>query len=93
MSERLIVFDSIHQALRAEKTLSNAGVRFELIPTPREISASCGQSIAFWNEDESLVRQMLKVEKVPYRGIYSMDADRGVYEMLMQEGASIWNNF
>ena len=90
---RLLVFDSVHQAIRAERMLRSKGIALDMAPTPREITASCGQSIAIGNEDEKLVRQMMEAEKVPYRGIYAMDAERGVYEMLIQEDASTWNSF
>ena len=90
---RLLVFDSVHQAIRAERMLRSKRIAIDMVPTPREITASCGQSIAIWSEDETFARQMLAVEKVPYRGIYAVDADRGVYEMLSQEGAPNWNNF
>lgn len=90
---RLLVFDSVHQAIRAERMLRSKGIVLDMAPTPREITASCGQSIAIWSENETLVRRMLEVEKVPYRSIYAVDADRGVYEMLSQEGAPTWNSF
>ena len=39
----LVVFDSTHTALRAEKLLEGLGAR--MMPTLREISASCGISL------------------------------------------------
>lgn len=39
----LIAFDSTHAALASEKMLHDMGAA--LIPTPREITASCGMSL------------------------------------------------
>lgn len=38
----LITFPSVHYAIRAEKELRDRGIEVKTIPTPREISASCG---------------------------------------------------
>jgi len=42
----VIVFDSTHHAIQAEKRLKEK-FQIETIPTPREITASCGLSIKF----------------------------------------------
>lgn len=42
----VIVFDSTHHAIQTEKRLKNK-FQIETIPTPREITASCGLSIKF----------------------------------------------
>lgn len=42
----VIVFDSTHHAIRTENSLKDR-FHVEMIPTPREISASCGLSIKF----------------------------------------------
>ncbi len=41
----IIVFDSTHQALRAEKALKEAGIRHAVINTPREFTVDCGISL------------------------------------------------
>lgn len=41
----LLGFDSIHDVLRAEKLLRGADIPFDLVPTPRDLSADCGMSI------------------------------------------------
>ncbi|MDF2548604.1 DUF3343 domain-containing protein [Anaerosolibacter sp.] len=42
----VIAFDSTHYAMKTEKLLKSK-FQIEMIPTPREISASCGLSIKF----------------------------------------------
>ena len=82
MTNRLVVFDSIHQALHAEKVLLKAGLCFEMIPTPREISASCGQSIAISAADLAAVTEVISREIIHYRGVYAADFQQRIYEKL-----------
>ena len=43
MNEMYIVsFNSTHHAIRLDKLLGEASVRATTLPTPREITASCG---------------------------------------------------
>lgn len=52
MNEMYIVsFNSTHHAIRLDKLLGEASVRATTLPTPREITASCGISIRFLYED------------------------------------------
>ena len=41
----MITFPSVHYAIRAEKALRDRGIESRTIPTPRDISASCGLSL------------------------------------------------
>jgi len=45
MKKYIIVFKSTHYAIMSEKKLK--AFRIQMIPTPREITASCGLSIEF----------------------------------------------
>ena len=44
----VIAFDSTHAAMAAQKLLE--GLRFDVIPTPSDISASCGISLRITDE-------------------------------------------
>jgi hypothetical protein len=39
------LFHTIHDVLKAEKTLKDRGCRFELVPVPRALSSDCGVCI------------------------------------------------
>ena len=80
---RLIAFDSVHQAIRTEQLLLKAGVPVEMIPTPREISASCGQSIRFPAGSATFVLALLEREKIAFRGVYSIAEGQRIYELLI----------
>lgn len=82
MNDRLIAFASIHQALRAEKSLLKVGLQFELIPTPREVSASCGQSIALLAADLPKAIENISREMIVCHGVYAADFVRRIYEKL-----------
>ncbi len=71
----VIVFPSTSQALKAEKVLKQAGAEFVMMPTPREISTSCGLAVKLRpdNTDEclrQLTRHQVQMEGVfrVYRG-------------------------
>lgn len=55
----VITFDSTHKAMSTEKKILNK-VEFNMIPTPREISASCGLSIKFKLEVVDQVLSLLE---------------------------------
>ena len=55
----IVTFSSTHQAIKFERLLLPQ-FDIELIPTPREVSASCGLSLKFAVEDQpEIVRVML----------------------------------
>jgi hypothetical protein len=43
----VILFDSVHHALRSEKILKELGIPHKLIPVPRHISSDCGICLRF----------------------------------------------
>ena len=54
MKYYILVFESTHKALTAEKTLLAAGIKFDIIPTPKNISSDCGISIRLLPDAEIL---------------------------------------
>jgi hypothetical protein len=45
MSVCFLLFHSIHDVLKAEKTLKEGGLEFELVPIPRNLSSDCGMCV------------------------------------------------
>ena len=73
MNEMYIVsFNSTHHAIRTEKILNENNIRCTTLPTPREITASCGISIRFLFEDIEIVKKLLNTTDVDYKGIYKI---------------------
>ena len=82
MNEMYIVsFNSTHHAIRLDKLLTEASVRATTLPTPREITASCGISIRFLYDDIDKVKNTLIENSVEYKGIYKI-TDEDIQKMV-----------
>jgi hypothetical protein len=70
----ILSFASTHHAIAAEGSLKGRGINVEIVPTPRDITASCGLSIRF---DVGQLEQVKKeIGKIwpdirLHRGIYA----------------------
>lgn len=73
MNEMYIVsFNSTHHAIRLDKLLGELGIRATTLPTPREITASCGISIRFLVDDIEKIKNTLIENNIEYKGIYKI---------------------
>jgi hypothetical protein len=45
MKTAILLFESVHKVLKAEQVLITNQILHEIIPTPRDVSSSCGISI------------------------------------------------
>lgn len=71
----LLVFSSTHHALAAEASLAALGKALDVIPTPREISASCGISILVHDGSLAELLSMLDTEsgaRLKASGLYEV---------------------
>jgi hypothetical protein len=61
---QVILFDSVHHALRSEKILKELGISHKLIPVPRHISSDCGICLRFSPDIRKRIEEALtgKVE-------------------------------
>jgi len=64
------VFPSTSQALKAEKVLRAAGAEFIMMPTPREISTSCGLAVKFSPDNTEEYCKHLTENQVQVEGIF-----------------------
>lgn len=69
----LIAFDSTQQALRAEMLLEYADIEIDLFPTPKEITAGCALSIQFPPTALREVQEIITLERVEIRGIFTQN--------------------
>jgi hypothetical protein len=44
---QVVIFHSVHHAIRAEKLINEAEIPCKLIPVPRHISSDCGVCLRF----------------------------------------------
>ena len=80
----MITFVSVHQIMRAEKLLADAGIKVLAIPTPREIDVSCGQCLLFDADFEAKVFRVLEEAKVQWSKLFSRDGKQRIYEKLRE---------
>ncbi len=69
----IFTFKSTAHALIAEKLLKQDDKVFVIMPTPREITASCGLAVKIYPEDLEETRRYLENNKVAIEGIYLID--------------------
>lgn len=81
----LTTFKSTQFALQGESVLKEAGVIFKTIPTPREVSHSCGLSLLFAMDDVERIKAFIKSEKMNIDGLYKYTKEnhRAVAEKIL----------
>lgn len=67
-----ITFTSTSQALKAEKVMKQAGAQFLTMPTPREVSTSCGLSIKVSPENVDKYYRMLLANRVSVEKVFRL---------------------
>lgn len=68
----VVVFESTHYAIAAEKLFKESGYKFDVIPTPREITHSCGLSIRFDLDIFSDIKRKMEEAHIAIKGIYEI---------------------
>jgi hypothetical protein len=67
----ILLFDSIHHVLAAERALLDQSVWCDLIPTPRELSSDCGMALelraADWPVAEAVAQSLTSPPAAVYR--------------------------
>ena len=76
MKQWLLVFDSTHHAIAAEHRIKEGGfgnLTIEMIPTPRQITASCGLSLRLTGnpalQPQALLQWLVR-HQVQWAGLY-----------------------
>jgi hypothetical protein len=71
----VVLFDSVHHVLAAEKRLRSEAIWIDLIPVPRSLSSDCGMAIAFRMEALSKVQDLLSTAGLRWHAIYQADGE------------------
>jgi hypothetical protein len=69
----LLVFNSTHHALAAERILQEQGYKIMVVPVLAEITADCGMAIRVNPKDNLL--QILREKKIEIAGYYQVIKD------------------
>lgn len=69
----VITFKSTHHTIKAEKILLDTdGIKIRTIPTPRDISQSCGLSIKFDLKDLDQIRTIIGENSIEIDSMYKI---------------------
>ncbi|MGM0602117.1 MAG: DUF3343 domain-containing protein [Bacillota bacterium] len=70
----LLVFQSTHHSIKAEKIFSAENISYRIVPVPPEITADCGSAVRF---DEKLddILQLIKKNNIITAGVYEVIAE------------------
>lgn len=72
-----ITFESTNHALEAEDYLKSNNYSIVVIPTPREVTQSCGLSIKFNSECLDQIKDYIKNGSLNSKGIYHLKKEKG----------------
>jgi len=68
MNYHIIVYKSTHDAMEADKILSETSFEYRIMPTPTAINNSCGICTRLTNSDD--IKRIIEDNIVNYKGIY-----------------------
>lgn len=71
----VVTFKSTHHTIQSEGVFKSKGIIIKTIPTPREITVSCGLAIIFALDDLPKVEEMVSNSEINIDGIYKYIKD------------------
>lgn len=66
----VVTFKSTHYTIQAEEVFKENDISFKTIPTPREITVSCGLSILCTLEDAPRIRKLIDDGELTIDSLY-----------------------
>lgn len=77
-----VTFRSVTFAQRADRLLSQRGIRVNLMRTPRWMEEQgCGYALKLWTDDISRVVYLLRESKIQLRKVYAQREDGEMEEV------------
>ncbi|MEA4847594.1 MAG: DUF3343 domain-containing protein [Clostridiaceae bacterium] len=73
----IAVFDSAHYALKFEKTIKDGGFNINIMPVPREITASCGISAKLEAGEIYEIMALAAKENLEVSAYYHVEVQNG----------------
>lgn len=73
MLKHYILFPCHSSGLALEKLLKNEGIKYTIVPTPRELSTCCGISMEYNKEDEEVIKKIIEISNINIVGFNSLD--------------------
>lgn len=66
----LLLFNSVHEVLAAERRLREIGAQIDVVPVPKELSSNCGVALEVVQEDLKVTVDLLERESLKPQGVY-----------------------
>lgn len=73
----IITFESTHHAMAAESYLKEQGIYTKTIPTPRDITLSCGLAIMITKDDIERIKEFRSKGDFRSKALYSLVIEDG----------------
>ncbi len=71
-AQGIILFPSIHFALKAEKVIKEKGFASKLIPIPRHLSSDCGVGLRISWAEKDVIRKALEEAAVRMEALHPL---------------------
>lgn len=71
----VLIFNSVHRVMKAERVLKDVGASILLIPVPRQLSSDCGLAIRVASAELTDVLQILREAKLEPQETYRKATD------------------
>ena len=68
----ILIFSNTHNAINCEKVLINYNIDVTVLPTPSNISNSCGISIGIYKNDFDKVKKFILNKNISIKFIYDI---------------------
>lgn len=68
-----ILFQSYNYGIALEALLRKEKIKYIIVPTPRELSASCGIAIQYEKEDEEKIEKLIEDNSISTLGFHSLE--------------------
>ena len=82
----IIAFNSTHHAISTEQVFKEEQREIMMIPTPREITSSCGLSLRIKEKDIPFAKDILKTRHLSHHGIFKIKIEQGKKTIETVEG-------
>lgn len=67
-----ILFPSHTEGMKMDSLLRKNKIKHTIVPTPRELSKSCGICIMYNKEDEELIKNLIEENDIKNSGLHSL---------------------
>ena len=68
--KRLLLFNSVHEVLAAERRLGEIGAQIDVVPVPKELSSNCGVALEVAQEHLVESIDLLERDGLKPQGVY-----------------------